>query len=101
MNNEYISSQLCEKKYDYVNDCKGVCYVSNQLKQVDQLSQNKHPKSETNSIVVTDNLSPYILNTFVKTNHDMVQLSESHGDYIIQPHLTVSGMEVFHPPCMA
>lgn len=74
--------------------------MSNQLKQVDQLSQNKHPKSETNSIVVTDNLSPYILNTFVKTNPDMVQLSESHGDYIIQPHLTVSGMEVFHPPCM-
>lgn len=98
INNDFIANTLCEKRYDYLNDCQGVCYINKQLSAVDnQLSKNQ-PAKQSPSIIVVENISPYFLDDELKVNLYFSESTISITDLEII-HISSSPLkDIFHPP---
>ncbi len=98
INNDFIANTLCEKRYDYFNDCQGVCYVNKQLNIIENQVTKNQPTKQSPPIIVVENIGPYLLNDELKVDiffkEDKNRISASKSFYI--PSNPVK--DIFHPP---
>ncbi len=91
MNQDYIEKNLCIKKDEPDNCCKGKCYLNKQLeedeeKQKPQTSDNLKEKED---IQYCESVLTTLLGTF--------ELTEIVSEYILTASLGI-GISVFRPP---
>jgi hypothetical protein len=98
INNDFIANTFCEKKYDYLNDCQGVCYVNKQLNTIDsQLSKNQ-PAKQSSSLIVVENIGPYYLFDNFKLSFYSHKEIKSLRVIELTPITFNPTKDIFHPP---
>lgn len=98
INNHFISSTLCEKRYDLENDCNGVCYISKQLNTVENQLQKQQPKEQSPTIVIADNTSPFIILEYIHVLKGF-EILEDFMFEVESFHIPQSFVnDIFHPP---
>lgn len=98
INNDFIANTLCEKRYDYLNDCQGVCYINKQLNTIDKQLNNQQPAEQSSSFVVVENISPYFLDDELKVNL-YFKKAEVISFALEFFHISSNSVkDIFHPP---
>ncbi len=91
INYSYIIEELCEQKDISDNDCKGKCYLTKQIKnQID-------PSEESDEKIVIDFIKiPHLL--FTEKNQFIKKISKANLRYYNLNHLSSSNEPLTPPP---
>lgn len=95
LNQAYIASELCEKRFEEKSCCAGSCYLNKELKENEEQEQSAPVNEKTKSELVCD----VFTHTIHKINHPVFfsavfPMVWKYG----QPVLYSSS--VFHPPSL-
>lgn len=92
-NKSFIEKNLCENRFEKIPVCKGLCYLTKELRKVDKQEQ-KLPESKWKEEVLFCQVSiqDYLINS---TNFSEVSM---HHFYYKEGIYLTNYFQIFHPP---